>query len=97
MLLTVRRFLSIIAVSPGGYVVAVVLRSGWVPVAFVFVEARAPDHGTGEPLIRLFSLAYPPDFILGIFPFPSVTNDALDFVFAFGGAVLFFLFTGCWL
>ena len=66
-------------------------------VAFVFVEALASEPGTGEALVRLFSVAYPPDFVLGVFPFPSVTNDALDFIFEFGGAVLFFLFTGCWL
>ena len=63
-------------------------------VAFVFVEARALEPGTGEPLIRLFSVAYPPDFVLGISPLPSVTNDALDFIFEFGGAVLLFVFTG---
>jgi hypothetical protein len=66
-------------------------------VAFVFVEARALEPGTGEPLVRLSSVAYPADFVLGIFPFPSVTNYALDFVFEFGGAVLFFcsLGVGC--
>ena len=64
-------------------------------VAFVFVKARALEPGTGKPLVRLFSVAYPPDFVLGIFPFPSVTNDALDFIFEFGGEVLFCLFTGC--
>ena len=66
-------------------------------VAFVFVEARALEPGTGEPLIPLFSVAYQPDFVLGIFSFATVTNDALDFIFEFGGAVLFFLFTGRWL
>jgi hypothetical protein len=65
-----------------------------VLIAFVFVDAQAFEPCTGEPLIRLFSVAYPPDFVLGIFPFPSVTNDALDFIFEFGGAVLFFVFTG---
>ena len=68
-----------------------------VSVGFVFVEARAIAPCTGEPLTRLYSVAYPPDFVLGIFPFPSVSNDAFDFMFEFGGAVLFFLFTGCWL
>ena len=68
-----------------------------VSAAFVFVEARALEPGTGRPLIRLFSVADVPDFVLGIFPFPSVTNYALDFIFEFGGAVLFFLLTGCWL
>ena len=68
-----------------------------VSVAFVFVEARALEPGTGEPHIRLFSVAYPPDFVLGIFSFSCVTNDALDFIFEFCGAVLFFVFTGCWL
>ena len=68
-----------------------------VSANFVFVEARALAFGTWEPLIRLFSVAYPPDFVLGILPFPLVTNVALDFIFDFGGAVLFFLFTGCWL
>ena len=66
-------------------------------VAFVFVEARALESGTGEPLVRLFSVAYPPDFLLRIFPFSSVTNHALDSIFEFGGAVLFFLLTRCWL
>ena len=46
---------------------------GLVSVAFVFVEARALEPGAGVPFIRLFSVAYPLDFILGIFPFPSVT------------------------
>ena len=68
---------------------------GLVSVSFVFVEARALESGTREPVIRLFSVAYPPDFVLGIFSFSCVTNDALDFIFEFGGAVLFFLFTGC--
>ncbi len=68
---------------------------GLVSVAFVFVEARAREPGTGEPLVRLFSVAYPPDFVLGIFFVPSVTIYALDFKFELGGAVLFFLFTGC--
>ena len=27
----------------------------------------------------------------------KVTDDVFDFIFDFGGAVLFFLFTGCWL
>ncbi len=66
-----------------------------VSVAFIFVEARALDPGMGEPLIRLFSVAYPPDFVLDIFPFPSVANDALDFIFEFCVAVLFSLFTEC--
>ena len=46
---------------------------------------KKPEHGLPRP-----------DFVLGIFPFPSVVNDALDFIFEFGGAVLFFVFTGGW-
>ena len=65
---------------------------GLVSCVFVFVEAQALEPCAGEPLICLVSTAYPPDFVLGI-P-PSVTSDGLDFIFEFGGAVLFFLFTG---
>ena len=68
-----------------------------ISAAFVFVEARALEPGTGEPLIRLFSVADLPDFVLGIFPFPSLTNDAHVLIFVFSGAIHFFLFTGCWL
>ncbi len=64
-----------------------------VSVGFVFVEARAIAPCTGEPLTRLYSVAYPPDFVLGISPLPSVVND-LDFIFEFGGAVLFVVLTG---
>ena len=66
-------------------------------VALIFVEAWALELCVGKPLICLFRMAYPPYSVSGIFPFPSVTDDALDFIFEFGGAVLFFLFTGRWL
>ena len=70
---------------------------GLVTCVFVFSEAWALESRTGELLIRLFSVAYPPDLVLGFFLLPSVTYDAPNFVFEFGGAVLFFLFKGCWL
>jgi hypothetical protein len=52
------------------------LLSQLVLCVFVFVQARAPEPGTGEPLIRLFNVAYPPDFLLGISPLPSSVTEA---------------------
>ena len=55
-LIAIHRVLLIVAVSPGGLLVAVVLSEvGLVSVAFVFVEAWALEPCAEEPLIRLFS------------------------------------------